>query len=382
MNRKTRRLVLFEEVMQRVYGPYPTDTPDPGSWQPPSNPGAGGHHGRYLWTDAFGIVNFITLSRVKGGAESRQLYLELARRLADAVHSVLGRTRDGSARLPGATDEEPLKGGLRIGKLDDDGPDADGQYHHYLTLWMFALNRLALAAGEARWNRLAVQLAKAVHPHFVTEKGGRETMIWKTSTDIRETLVHSKGNLDDVDGLVIFQLLQDTAELFDRENPTAAGNGAEKAPSLNAEIKQYWRIMASHPKTPSGDPLDLGMSLWTCHLDRGAAWSRAMAADGLAAARDRFLPAAQSPITASRRQPYRLAFREFGACLGIKCYEDDPARPLHAGAQTVLDAWEGKVLECADEDLRPINLAMYAAALVPGGEFGRLSIASSGTASS
>ncbi|KAI1761479.1 hypothetical protein GGR53DRAFT_522364 [Hypoxylon sp. FL1150] len=351
--------------MQRVYGPYPTDASDPGPWQPPSNPGAGGHKGRYLWTDAFGVVNFITLSREKGHAHSRQLYLELARRLADKVHSVLGRTRDGSARLLGATDEEPLSGGLRIGKLDADGQDGDGQYHHYLTLWMFALNRLALATGEARWNNLAIQLAKAIHPHFMTERGGQETMVWKISMDMRRPLVNSKGNLDDVDGYVVFQLLQDTAELFG-EKDMAVTNGTEKPLSLDAEIKQYCRIMASHPKTLSGDPLDLGMSLWTCHLDRDAAWSRSLARDALAIARYRFLPAAQSPITASRKQPYRLAFREFGACMGIKCYEDDPTKPMHAGAQIVLDAWEGKVLKGADEDLRPINMTMYAAALIPG----------------
>ncbi|KAI6090336.1 hypothetical protein F4821DRAFT_275037 [Hypoxylon rubiginosum] len=366
MDRKARNLVLFEEAMQKVYGPYPTDTSDPGPWQPPSTPGAGGHKGRYLWTDAFGVVNFITLSREKGGGggHSRPLYLELARRLADAVHAVLGRTRDGAARLPGATDAEPLRGGLRIGKLDADGQDGDGQYHHYLTLWMFALNRLALATGEARWNGLAMQLAKAVHPRFMTERGGKETMVWKISTDMRRVLVNSKGNLDDVDGLVIFQLLQDTAELFARDT---TNDSMEKRISLEAEIEQYRRIAAGHPKTLSGDPLDLGMSLWTCHLDRDAAWSRPLAKDGLAIALYRFLPAAQSPITAGRKQPYRLAFREFGACMGIKCYEDDPAKPLHDSVQVVLDAWEGKVLKGADEDLRPINLVMYAAALIPGG---------------
>ncbi|KAI2623895.1 hypothetical protein GGS26DRAFT_593417 [Hypomontagnella submonticulosa] len=364
MGSKANKLALFEEAMQRVYGPYPTDTPDPGSWQPPSNPGAGGYHGRYLWTDAFGVVNFITLSREKGGTQSQQLYLELARRLADTVHSVLGRTRDGTSRLPGATDEEPLNGGLRIGKMDADGSDGDGQYHHYLTLWMFALNRLAIATGESRWNALAVQLAKAIHPHFMTNRGGshQESMVWKISMDMRRVLVHSKGNLDDVDGLVVYQLLQDTAESFKKRGTS----NSLMSPTLDKEIEHYRRIMASHPKSLSGDPLDLGMGLWISHFDREAEWSRNLAEKGLIIARDRFLPAAQSPITSSRRGPYRLAFREFGACLGIKCYVNDPEQPLHHGADAVLDAWEGKLLNAADEDLRPINLAMYAAALIPG----------------
>lgn len=147
-----------------------TETEHAATWSPPTNPGAGGHRGRYLWTDAFGVVNLITLWR----ETKSPVYLELAKRLAQTVHNVLGRTRDGSARLPGATDERPLDGGLRIGKLDEAGPDGDGQYHHYLTLWMFALNRLALAAREDRWNELAVQLAKAIHHRFVVEgmRGG------------------------------------------------------------------------------------------------------------------------------------------------------------------------------------------------------------------
>lgn len=359
---KAKKLALFEDAMHKVYGPYPTDTPDPTSWQPPAKPGAGGHHGRYLWTDAFGVINFITLSHEKDCIHSKKLYLGLARRLADKVHSVLGRTRDGTSRLHGATDEEYLKGGLRIGKLDAEGPDGDGQYHHYLTLWMFALNRLALATEEPYWNDLAVQLARAIHPHFMTERGDQESMVWKISMDMRYVLVSSKGNLDDVDGLVVYQLLQDTAEHFNKRNATDSPSSS----TLDAEIEHYRRIMASHPKSLSGDPLDLGMSLWISHFDKEATWARDLAKQGLTIARNRFLPAAQSPVSVDEKHSYRLAFREFGGCLGIKCYVDDPAQPLHIAAEAVLDAWEGKVLNAADEDLRPINLVMYAAALIPG----------------
>ncbi|KAK6949952.1 hypothetical protein Daesc_008275 [Daldinia eschscholtzii] len=366
MSTNTKKLSLFEEAMQKVYGPYPTDIPDATSWQPPANPGAGGHRGRYLWTDAFGVINFITLSREKDGTHFQKLYLELAKRLADAVHSVLGRTRDGTSRLPGATDEEPLKGGLRIGKLEAGGPDGDGQYHHYLTLWMFALNRLALATKEVRWNDLAVQLAKAIHPHFMTKRGGQESMVWKISTDMRHALVNSKGNLDDVDGLVVYQLLQETAKLFDQNNTNT--DNSSSPPRLDTEIEHYRRIMSTHPKSLSGDPLDLGMSLWISHFDKGATWSHELSEQGLKIASERFLPAAQSPVGAGGGHSYRLAFREFGGCLGIKCYVDDPAQPLHTAAETVLDAWEGRVLDAADEDLRPINLVMYAAALIPGGK--------------
>ncbi|POR39213.1 Vacuolar amino acid transporter 3, partial [Tolypocladium paradoxum] len=95
------RLRRFNEAMSVVYGPLDHLTDDEAAtWIPPDKPGAGGHRGRYLWTDAFGVVNFLTLFR----ETSSPKYLVLAKRLVAAVHDVLGRTRDGSARLPGATD--------------------------------------------------------------------------------------------------------------------------------------------------------------------------------------------------------------------------------------------------------------------------------------
>lgn len=62
----------------------------------------------------------------------------------------IGRTVDTKVRLAPATDERPLLGGLRIGKPLEDGAgwDNDGQYLHYLTKWMFALNRLSVVSGE------------------------------------------------------------------------------------------------------------------------------------------------------------------------------------------------------------------------------------------
>lgn len=50
------------------------------------------------------------------------------------VHDVLGKSREGTARLGAATDEHPTLGGMRIGKSDPEGTsDGDGQYFHYLT---------------------------------------------------------------------------------------------------------------------------------------------------------------------------------------------------------------------------------------------------------
>ncbi|KAI1082643.1 hypothetical protein F5B20DRAFT_532073 [Whalleya microplaca] len=232
---------------------------------------------------------------------------------------------------------------------------------------MFALNRLALATADRRWNDLAVELAKAVHPRFMTRCEGRESMVWKVSVDMRRVLVPSKGHLDDVDGFVVFRLLRETGRRFDGE---MSAEGGKERVDLSSEINDYRRVMAHTPKSLSGDPLDLGMSLWVAHLDRSAEWSRALAAVGLRVARDRVVPASRAPL-GSRDRYARLAFREFGACLGIKCYfgdgeGDEESRDLLEGVDAILGVWEHKLEEGYDVDLRPINLVMYAAALIPG----------------
>ena len=234
-------------AMEDVYGPVSTLTAtEAQGWTPP--PARAGHLGRYLWTDAFGVLNFITLYRT-----SRSInYLHCASRLIDTVHAILGRTRDQTKLLPGATPEHPLAGGLRIGKENESGLEGDGQYHHYLTLWMFALNRMSVAIGELRYNDLAVELGKAIHPAFVVNREtSRPRMRWKMSVDLSQPLVSSEGNLDPVDGYMVFTLLQ----------KTAADNSV-----LKEEINDYKKIVNIKWKhMESEDPLDLGMMLWTVH---------------------------------------------------------------------------------------------------------------------
>lgn len=340
----------FNQSMSVVYGSYDKlSDEEVKRWTPPDDPGAGGHRGRYLWTDAFGVVNFLTLYR----ETSSQKYLTLARRLIETVHEVLGKTRDGSARLLDATDEEPLKGGLRIGKIDELGSDGDGQYHHYLTLWMFALNRMTLAAGDPKYNDLAVQLAKAIHPHFVQKKGpGRARMVWKISMDMRDVLVPSEGHLDAATGYVVYRLLQTTAAKKGRQENI-----------LREEIEDYSHIMKGEGKlSPSSDPLDLGMGLWMCHFYKDESWAATL---GEKAIRLSWRVLGEDSGLMKRHASMRLAFREFGACLGISCFRGDEY--LKSRVAAILDFWEGRLKTVPDEDLRPISHVMYSAAVYAGG---------------
>ncbi|KAM6515879.1 hypothetical protein FALCPG4_014086 [Fusarium falciforme] len=338
----------FAKAMHIVYGDYEKlSDADAERWVPPDDPGAGGHRGRYLWTDAFGVVNLITLFE----ATTTQKYLILARRLVQTVHDVLGRTRDGSARLPGATDEEPLKGGLRIGKMDASGSDGDGQYHHYLTLWMFALNRLSWATGDPSFNDLAIQLAISIHPHFVFRSSNRLKMVWKISMDMQKVLVPSEGHLDAATGYAIYRMIQE-----------AAVRQGRKDQLLKKEISDYEQIMSRKGSvTPSGDPLDLGMGLWIAHFYQNEEWADTFTEEALELA-DQIFDGNSADMSGSAS--HRLAFREFGACLGVQCVGAD--EPLKSQIDQLMGFWE-KHLEQHDRDgLRPISQVMYAAALIPG----------------
>ena len=80
----------------------------------------------------------------------------------------------------------------------------------------------------------------------------------------------------------------------------------------------------------------------------------------------------------------RLAFREFGTCLGIKCAATLAESPeenedLLGLADDIIDEWEDAGLDEAGvgkvnavvkkQGLRPITKVMYAAALIPGGQY-------------
>ena len=153
---------------------------------------------RYLWTDAFAVYTWLGLGRV-----------DLAQRLVQQVHEVLGVSRD---------PEHPTARGLRIGKpLPERAPDEpfdpelewerDGQYYHYLTKWMHALERSARVTGEERYHRWAVELAQAAHRAFAYPPGGPTRLYWKMSIDLSRPLVPSMGMHDPLDGLVAMATL-------------------------------------------------------------------------------------------------------------------------------------------------------------------------------
>jgi hypothetical protein len=182
---------------------------------------------RYLWTDAFAVCNLLGLYRETGDEKLRDLALQLV----GQVHSTLGRYRQDDKRagwISGLDGEEatlhPTAGGLRIGKQFKERKateplnerlewDRDGQYFHYLTKWMHALDRITRVTGEFTYNRWAIELARTSHARFVYAPSAdrQKRMYWKMSTDLSYPLVQSMGLHDPLDGLITYTRLAATA---------------------------------------------------------------------------------------------------------------------------------------------------------------------------
>jgi hypothetical protein len=222
---------------------------------------------RYLWTDAFAVCNFLELYQ-RIGDKSWQ---NLALRLVDQVHYILGRHREDDPRtgwISGHTEEEgrkhPTIGGLRIGKqMNERKPDdpyddhlewdRDGQYYHYLAKWMHALNRVSRSTGNSTFNVWAIELAKAAHAGFVhVLRSGSKQMYWKMSIDLSYPLISSMGHHDPLDGLITYNQIQ----------ATAVELSTTSVPNLDSEIADI-ELLCKGKNWATNDPLGLGGLL--CH---------------------------------------------------------------------------------------------------------------------
>ena len=392
--RPNGRITLASEIMQH----FAERTGLTGAGTPPK---------RYLWTDAFAVCNFLELGRQTGDRE----YKNLARRLVDQVHHLLGRHRGDDGRqgwLSGLSNKEgeehPTRGGLRIGKpLAERRPDEvfderlewerDGQYYHYLTKWMLALNRLARQSGTDLFNRWALELARAAHAGFTYLPPGAGTplMHWKMSIDLSRPLVAGMGHHDPLDGLLTFHELQAQAAAFE---------GREGAGHLAPEIRDLTR-MCQGRDWRTDDPLGLGGllsdALRTARLMAAnpALPLNALLTDLLAAgAKGLSFYAGRSAL----HQPaaYRLAFRELGLAIGLHAavrieelfrIRPDLLAKQDSFAPRLREILYHKALGKRIEDFwlnaenqqgaswnehQDINTVMLATSLVPDGYFGQL----------
>jgi len=311
---------------------------------------------RYLWTDAFAVSNFLGLARTTRDAR----YMDLALRLVDRVHAVLGQHRADDSRRGwisglGAEDgaAHPTRGGLRIGK---DLPerranepfderlewDRDGQYFHYLTQWMHALDQVTRATAKPVYNAWARELAQTAFRAFTYMPGGgtERRMYWKMSIDLSRPLVPSMGQHDALDGYVTCVELQQARARS--TNPTPG-------PDLADETAGFASMMEGHD-LGTDDPLGIGGLLVDAfRIER---LTRQGAIHGAPLLANLFHAALQGMRVYARHDELRLtaarrlAFRELGLAIGLhsvalmdrSAASTPPSFPGGADARADLDA--------------------------------------------
>ena len=359
---------------------------------------------RYLWTDAFSVCNYLEFFQ----KTHNETYRELALRLVDQVHHILGQHRDDDSHtgwISGLSLQEgelhPTSGGLRIGKSLPEREifepyneqrewDRDGQYYHYLTKWMHALNCVSRVTGNPDYVTWAIELARTAHTGFtyLPSTGRRKKMYWKMSIDLTRPLVPSMGQHDPLDGLVTYNELQLTA---------TRDFGQSVQPVLVQEIADMTDICRG-VRLATDDPLGIGgllsdatrITQWT--MQGGPVYAGLLETlfDSALVGLDSLTESGSLEHPAR----YRLAFRELGLSIGLAGVEKlpewigknpnlfDRTGSLHQQVQALLEYvplrekieqfWlDGKNRESSTwTGHQEINMVMLATSLAPDGFLG------------
>jgi hypothetical protein len=233
---------------------------------------------RYLWTDAFGLVLLLSLHRDLG----EERYLDEAEHLVRDVTRVLGRPR-----------------GLRIGEA----PDRDGQYFHYLAMWLFALGRLSEVKPEYR--ERAIVLAQDVHAAFVKPGVG---VHWKMAEDLSAPYPgYGFGALDAFNGYVVYRQLDETALAHEIADMAAL----IRRDSAGLRINQ---------------DLGLGMMVWLAHFYPEEDWAQLHHRRSLAMLNELWVEPPGYFCRSSFERDMMFAFTNYGVSLGLQAVDLWPER--------------------------------------------------------
>jgi hypothetical protein len=233
---------------------------------------------RYLWTDAFGVVLLVSLRNLLRD----ERYLDQAEWVISEVDRILGR---------------PL--GIRIGEE----PDRDGQYFHYLAMWIYALHRMARVAP--RYQARALELTRQIHSRFVIPGVG---VVWKMLEDLSAPYPgFGLGALDPFHGYVVYRLLD------------PAG--------LKTEIQEMAVLVErSYPTLRVDQDLGLGMILWMTHFFPWEPWAGALRGRALRQLDQLWIEPPGYFCRGPGLHKVKFAFTNYGISLGLQSVQAHPSR--------------------------------------------------------
>jgi hypothetical protein len=232
---------------------------------------------RYLWTDAFGVILLASLYTELG----ERGYLDQAEWVVAEVERVLGRSR-----------------GIRIGEA----PDRDGQYFHYLSMWLYALCVLGRHLPE--YKRKGVALVRAIHDAFVVPSRG---VVWKMNEDLSGPYPGTGfGALDAFDGYVAYRLLDEQ--------------------TLSREIDDMRLLIdRSAPDLVITQDLGLGMMLWMTQFFPEESWAKSQKTRCLATL-DRMWMQDGYFCREPGMRGVKFAFTNYGVSVGLQAVNTMPER--------------------------------------------------------
>lgn len=306
---------------------------------------------RYLWTDAFGILNFCSLAMATREVGIEQAsHLQAAKKLIDAVYICLGNPKSSQYSML----EDPGGGfiGLRIGKNlsrignTDIGMTYDGMYWHYIDKFIFAVCRYVHLSQDGDALKKVVHLIKGLHPYFCVADRG---YLWKINTDCsRIPGLDPYPNHDAVTALCVYRIA----------NKLSHGQLDSECRDLESIVVKYFDLPIEQILASARDELGLGLHLFSNQFFEGP-----KAQHTIEATQEIVKPVVERWLSSSSDES-ELNFRFYGTLLGMQL-TGDASLTLEARqiVSRMVDA-EMNIDATASRHFA-INKVMLASALIP-----------------
>eukprot|EP01060_Flectonema_neradi_P027608 TRINITY_DN37214_c0_g1_i1.p1 TRINITY_DN37214_c0_g1~~TRINITY_DN37214_c0_g1_i1.p1 ORF type:complete len:422 (+),score=60.23 TRINITY_DN37214_c0_g1_i1:43-1266(+) len=240
--------------------------------------------GRHLHADALGLTSYVSMYYYMKSKGRAFTYMRKGERLVHDVHNVLGRHRVAGKgntvpdHLGFSDEEQPLLGGLRSGNaMGESRPQGDGQQWYPICLWAFALNRLAVATENPRYNELAAQLLIVAGRKFIQQtiadpdnvEGGQSiyTLPPRMSIDLEMALPSVERPTNSLVGALVCGIVKNGF------GPDGDSKILKSLDLMEKRLVSIWEQNIDNEMIHQ-NPLLIGDMLWAGHWSQHTTWGK------------------------------------------------------------------------------------------------------------